>query len=333
LAMTIRCRRGANLIEVLIAITIISMLMTLILPAVQSARSAARTTACSNNLRQVGVAIQNHHAAQNSFPTNGWGFLWVGDPDRGFGRDQPGGWIFNTLPYMEQDHIRSIAGGLQEDSPAKKTATAKMLMSPVLGWNCPERRGSRLLQLNGSYEPHNSDAVTQAARSDFAANGGSTSCEAKAAKPRLTPGPESFAAAATSTWVEEFARLATECNGIVHPGSLVGYQHVTDGTTHTYLVGEKYIQPQHYLDGRSEGDERTLYVGANREITRWGEELPRYDRALDSGHSAWGSSHPTGYNMVFCDGSLHFMSYNIDAAVHKRLSNRRDGEAVDLSGL
>jgi prepilin-type processing-associated H-X9-DG protein len=325
--------RGISVVEVLIAITIISMLLTLILPAVQSARSAARRTACSNSLRQVGFAIQNHHAAHDKFPTNGWGFRWVGDPDRGFGREQPGGWIFNTLPYMEQDGIRKTSAGLAAESPAKLDAAARMLQSATIGWNCPERRDAGPFSCNGAYEPYNSRPVSRSPRSDFAANGGDVYCDPRASKPRLTPGPASLKEAASETWQAEFARLTRECNGIVHPGSLVSYKDVTDGSAHTYLVGEKYINPLHYLDGRSEGDERSLFMGANREINRWGYEQPRYDRSDGQGASAWGSSHSTGFNMAFCDGSLRFLRYDIQSDVHRQLSNRRNGNPTDVSEL
>ena len=321
-------RLGVTLIELLIVIAIVGVLAQLMLPAIQSSREAARRTTCQNNLRQIGLAIQLHHAQHKHFPTNGWGYLWVGDPDRGFGKDQPGGWIFNILPFMEQGNVREIAAGIPADSLDKKAAIARMLQTPVAGFNCPSRRESGLLPTHDPYEPFNSNVVTFTVRSDFAANGGDTYCDPKV---KMTQGPSTIEEAETEKWIDEFIRLKQECNGIVFPQSLVAFKDVTDGNSQTYLVGEKYIHPEHYLDGRNEGDKRSLYIGANREINRWGLDKPRHDIVAKQGASSWGGPHPGAFPMVFCDGSLRVVHYDVDSEAHKRLSNRRDGEVVDSS--
>jgi prepilin-type N-terminal cleavage/methylation domain-containing protein len=82
-------RRAVTLMELLVVISIIGMLMALLLPAVQASRESARRTVCQNNLKEIGLANLNHESALARFPTGGWGFAWMGDPDRGTGKSQP----------------------------------------------------------------------------------------------------------------------------------------------------------------------------------------------------------------------------------------------------
>ena len=89
-------------------ITIIGILIALLLPAVQVAREAARTAQCQNNIKQLALGCLAHEAVIKRFPTGGWGFSWTGDPDRGNDWRQPGGWIYNDLPYMEQQALHDL---------------------------------------------------------------------------------------------------------------------------------------------------------------------------------------------------------------------------------
>src|SRR5690606_5267675 len=99
-----RCRpqHGLTLIEQLVVIAILGILIALLLPAVQAAREAARRTQCRNNLKQLSLGCMTHESTHRALPAGGWFWNWVGDPDSGFGREQPGGWNYNVLPFIEE---------------------------------------------------------------------------------------------------------------------------------------------------------------------------------------------------------------------------------------
>src|SRR3954454_16603437 len=95
-------RGGFTLVELLVVIAIIGILVALLLPAIQAAREAARRSQCTNNLKQLSLGALNHEATFKAFPSSGLGYGWVGDPNYGSGRTQPGGWIYNVLPFIEE---------------------------------------------------------------------------------------------------------------------------------------------------------------------------------------------------------------------------------------
>ena len=114
-----------------VVITIIGVLIALLLPAVQARREAARKTQCANHLKQIALGCLHHEQANGYLPTGGWGWGWSGDPDRGFTKKQPGGWMFNILPYIEQQPLHDLGLGNRQVGRTQTAAT------PVECFSCP----------------------------------------------------------------------------------------------------------------------------------------------------------------------------------------------------
>jgi prepilin-type processing-associated H-X9-DG protein len=313
--------RGAvTLLEVLVTISIIGMLMSLLLPAVQASRESARRTQCQNHLRQQSLALLNHETAHGHLPSNGWGYMWVGDPDRGTGPSQPGGWIYATLPYLERADLRRLGAGQPHDE--KQKSLALLLTYPLSFFNCPSRRPASLYpQL---FQPFNTAPARSAAKSDYAVNGGDVFFD-------VGMGPMTLADGDDPNY--DWPKPPRPFTGVCYLRSQVALAQITDGLSHTYLVGEKNVRD--YASGVDEGDDQSMYSGDDFDIARWTPRgwTPLFDTAGTNNYGRFGSAHPTGCNFVFCDGSVRTIRFEIDPEAHRRLGNRQDGELIDDAWL
>jgi prepilin-type processing-associated H-X9-DG protein len=378
-------------VELLVVIAIIGILISLLLPAVQAAREAARRAQCVNNLKQLALACLNHESAVKTLPSGGYVCGVFGHPDAGCGIQQPGGWLFNILPYIEESTLYKKQQGLT--GLPLQTAALSVAMTPLNCMYCPSRRpvqtypqktnytglGSTLDQLVGSVMGvaapgqalvlYDSSATTLSAclatgltsdaHSDYAGNGfvfsdGPTSANnflttimlsgSYAAIQGLTPAvAESLRAGLTNTGAGQ--------GGIFYYALTTTMGQISDGTSNTYLCGEKYIDANHYqdgLDGSEGGNGDTIcdYEGYDCDMIRycggvinsyWAAPpstagfTPKQDYAGVFNNGIFGSAHAGMCNMAFCDGSVHQISYGIAPSIHWQLGNRADGNAIDAS--
>lgn len=313
--VTGRNNSGFTLIELLVVIAIIGMLIALLLPAVQAVREAARTMQCANHLKQMGLAWQSHEEAHGFYPGGGWGATWVGDPDRGAGRRQPGGWIYQQLPFIEQTQLHDLGQG---ESEARKRETTKALIATPLSFmNCPSRRPAITYPM---YNQHrNSNSTDVATRTDYAACAG----DADWSEP-YTAEPTTFAQGDDPNfhWAPH-----PEYTGVSFERSEVTVAEVIDGTSNTYMVGEKYLNPDHYATGRDPSDDWSMYSGHqddNYRVTHYSAH-PKRDTPGLADRISFGSNHPSVWQVVMCDGTVRAISFSIDREVHRRLGNMKDG--------
>jgi prepilin-type N-terminal cleavage/methylation domain-containing protein/prepilin-type processing-associated H-X9-DG protein len=316
----VRTSYGFTLVELLVVITIIGILIALLLPAVQAARESARMLDCQNNVKQLALAGLNHEQLTGYYPNDGWGWAWQGDPDRGTGLPQPGGWVFNVLPFVDQQPLHDLGAGT---TPAEKMQSRVTLCStPLAMCICPTRRKPVLFAYYSYFTlQYNMDVSRgpKMARGDYAINAGTRpGCEAG--------GPASLAQGddPACPWPD-----LSDHDGVSFQRSRISTAMVTDGTSYTYLIGEKYLVPDNYATGMDIGDNESLYTGYDNDNTRLAASLLLQDCPGYSDYSRFGSAHAVGCNMAFCDGSVQPISYGIDAETHHRLGNRKDGMTID----
>jgi prepilin-type N-terminal cleavage/methylation domain-containing protein/prepilin-type processing-associated H-X9-DG protein len=325
-----RNRAGFTLVELLVVIAIIGILIALLLPAVQAARESARRTQCSNNLKQMAAAALQHEQAQTFFPTGGWGWGWVGDPDRGYSHRQPGGWHFNILCYMEQDALHNQ--GLNQNLNGV-TATAQ---TPVQQFICPSSRQVKTYPYThgGTFvNTPNLNATAPIGRSDYAANSGDTGWGLII----YGPGSESAADGQTADQWNSMSQFNTtsEPTGPIYIISEIKVANITDGTSNTYLMGERYENPDGFETGQVCADDQGWAEGYDFDVNRWTDPgTPPWQNTPGLGGGCdvnFGSAHSGTFNMAFCDGSVRGIAYTIDPETHRRLGNRKDGLPVNAS--
>jgi prepilin-type N-terminal cleavage/methylation domain-containing protein len=297
LTLNRRARQAFTLIELLVVIAIIAVLIGLLLPAVQKVREAAARTQCQNNLKQIGLAFQNHHDANSVFPSGG---TWPGAPrvltsngSPALWQSQNWGWCYQILPYVEQYNLWAMPAGSE---------------STIVGWavtlyQCPTR--GRLPSVDGI------------GTNDYVGNGGSFGGWWSQALPvNSLDGPLVPTAASA-------VRIASILDGTANT-LLVGEKWM-------------YFQWYNQTAGQCIDNEGWTEGWDNDTICFWnnenGQSNPQNDRFAGwfCGNN-FGSAHNTSMMSVFCDGAVHQISYNIDNTTWHWLCQMNDGQTPALDG-
>ncbi|MEQ8850011.1 DUF1559 domain-containing protein [Botrimarina sp.] len=337
-----RSRKGFTLVELLVVIAIIGILVALLLPAVQAAREAARRAQCQSQLKQIGLGYHNHEGTHGYFPSGGWYGVYTGDPNRGYGVDQPGGWVYSLLPYIEEQALRDLGAGLS--GAALHQQIIERDATPVALLNCPSRRASRAYPNSSQFEPLNAPVLAAAhARTDYAASAGALDivnksfqqlrfektfmedrCEA------VFPRSYAEADAGTKKWPPKDDLFS----GPTFCGSEIKIAQVTDGLSNTYAVGEKHLDANLYETGTAHDDDWSMYCGFQDDVirmtTHWPnlqiERTPLQDTPGFDGREYFGSAHPAGLLFAFLDGSVQFVAFDVDPELHHVRGSRADGD-------
>jgi hypothetical protein len=342
-------------VELLVVIAIIGILVALLLPAIQAAREAARRSECTNHLKNLTLGMLNHESTSGAWPASGWSGRWTGDPSRGTGLEQPGSWLYVTLPYIEQQALHDMGAGATGE-PRKKLLQERDA-TPMKVANCPSRRNG------GPYPyPHNQDAITgdgaggvfqykfiQAARGDYAANVGDETdfdLDCRAISP---------ADYVKGTYPAGFPPTLDEFSGVTFCGRAVPSRTITDGLSHTIVLGEKWMPDADYATGLWQGDDWALFVGFQDDtvrstfytgvsaagVPRKATHLPRStnetrelveaDVGVLVSRELFGSSHPGVCLFSMCDGSATGVGLDVEAEVFRRMGARNDGDVTKIA--
>jgi len=281
-------RKGFTLVELLVVIAIIGVLVALLLPAIQAAREAARRSKCTNNLKQIAVAIQNYHDTFTSFPSGGMHFVASGDR-------QEWGWPALILPFMEQTALHEQLGVTERHLWDVLNNEPALVQTVIKSYRCPTDTTKDLVDKTPQARDFNGYAPVGTnffgATSNYMGVVGIWDIDVP-----INGGPDN--------------------NGTLYINSEVATQDILDGTSNTFLVGERNFacSAGTWAGGRNSdgaGPRGPDYMLGRVSLKPNGWNI-HGQTGNDSCTEAFSSYHPGGLLFAYCDGTVSFISQDID---------------------
>jgi prepilin-type N-terminal cleavage/methylation domain-containing protein len=326
--MRLRVRGGFTLVELLVVIAIIGILVALLLPAIQAAREAARRAQCSNNLKQIGIAIHNYHDTYKRLPNSRRKCDWIT-------------WAAELWPFLEE----SGATKLWDSRVDYYGQAAQVRTYQVATYLCPSRRAPPQISLDGDT---NSGSTTHfpGACGDYACNVGNGNPATDSPvvldppkytkKIQLANGAFVFGTLQGGSQDESLTGCQNIDPGKMKPVTYTTFTKIEDGLSHTLFVGEKHVAEPYF--GRGEAGDNSVY---NPDYLKshgrfggviFGGLASASDGAdpntVNTYDKRFGSSHPGICQFVWGDSSVSSIRNSVDEVVLSYLCNRWDGNVV-----
>ena len=321
-------RRGFTLIELLVVIAIIAVLVALLLPAVQQAREAARRSSCKNNLKQLGLALHNYHDTYRTFPPGRVRNTYSGISSAWYTGNIS--WMARILPFVDQGPLYNQvdwnmgqgSSGTDGDDGANGANPNGARRQSIPAYRCPSDPGSGGIPWT---DP--------------------TGTQVTGATPNGGYAPTNYAGSVGNDWR---LRSGTATKGIFGQNSKIGLRDVLDGTSQTLIVSEIVIGfPRLSTNDNGSGvcptsgskdTSSTRQAGFSWFYTYFPHSAhfntfvpPNNNLFYDCGvnsdrmNSASRSLHTGGVQSLLCDGSVRFISENIDRGTWQNLGDKADG--------
>jgi type II secretory pathway pseudopilin PulG len=319
-----------------VVIAIIGILMALLLPATQSAREAARRVQCANNLKQIGLAAVAYERINKQFANNSGDF-------RQHSVQTVPTWICALLPQMEETALFNTWAqvvGYRTGMPqaASTLAVETLFATPVKALYCPARRSpgscAMLSDMTFTWSGQVSDdsggwtrgsaVISKGSRTDYALNGGADS----------QPTESGFSDISQPGIWESTQRGNN--SGYSGKAKVIRPRDIKDGLSKTYYAAEKMMPADQYEDGKFWGDASSILVCPLGDCVRFAEQPPQHDpmthlnqtQACKSCHN-FGSAHSSTWNAVYCDGSVHSLTFTMSFETHRALASRAGGDSAN----